>query len=233
MTFDLAHIWASMGFFGKLIAFALILMAVACIGVVVERMLSLRRNARDSRLFARQASPTLDAWEIEQVIEIADRYKHSMLARMLGAMFKRYLRGYDDPDGGLTPSALARGESERQKEVIATDLRRGMNVLASVGSVAPFIGLLGTVVGIIGAFQGIATTGSGGIAAVSAGIAESLVETALGLTVAIPAVLLFNYLSVRVANVELALARSASELLDEMETREGQRSERSSARRAA
>ena len=49
MTFDLAHIWASMGFFSKLIASALILMAVACVGVVVERWIALARNARDSR----------------------------------------------------------------------------------------------------------------------------------------------------------------------------------------
>src|SRR6185295_17392396 len=103
MTFDLAHIWASMGFFGKLIAFVLILMGVACIGVVVERMLALRRNARDSRSFAQQASPTLDAWKVDELIEIADKYKHSMLARMLSAIFKRYVRGYEDLEGGLSP----------------------------------------------------------------------------------------------------------------------------------
>ena len=98
-----------------------------------------------------------------------------------------------------------------------------MSVLASVGSVAPFVGLLGTVVGIIAAFQGIATSGSGGIAAVSAGIAEALVETALGLLVAIPAVLFFNWLTGRVNLVELALDRSASELLDEMENHYGKK----------
>src|SRR6185503_17103935 len=61
---------------------------------------------------------------------------------------------------------------------------QGMSVLATIGSVAPFVGLLGTVVGIITAFTGIATTGSGGLGAVSAGIAEALIETALGLVVA-------------------------------------------------
>src|SRR5688500_9180462 len=96
-----------------------------------------------------------------------------------------------------------------------------MGLLASVRSVAPFVGLLGTVVGIIAAFQGIATSGGGGIAAVSAGIAEALVETALGLVVAIPAVLFFNWLTGRVNLVELALNRSASELLDEMENHFG------------
>ncbi|MEZ4261906.1 MAG: MotA/TolQ/ExbB proton channel family protein [Polyangiaceae bacterium] len=103
------------------------------------------------------------------------------------------------------------------------DLRRGMGVLASVGSVAPFVGLLGTVVGIITAFQGIAATGSGGLGAVSAGIAEALVETALGLMVAIPAVLFFNQLNNKMNSVEAELARRTGELLDEVENSHGQR----------
>ena len=92
-----------------------------------------------------------------------------------------------------------------------------MSVLASVGSVAPFVGLLGTVVGIITAFQGIAASGSGGLSSVSAGIAEALIETALGLAVAIPAVLAFNYLSTQIAHEELALTTSAGELIDTIE----------------
>jgi biopolymer transport protein ExbB len=90
-------------------------------------------------------------------------------------------------------------------------------VLASVGSTAPFVGLLGTVLGIISAFQGIATTGSGGLAAVSAGISEALIETALGLTVAIPAVLAFNYLSTKIGHEETSAANAAGHMLDTVE----------------
>ena len=104
-------------------------------------------------------------------------------------------------------------------EEIGVDLRRGLNVLSSVGSTAPFVGLLGTVLGIISAFQGIAATGSGGLSSVSAGISEALIETALGLTVAIPAVLAFNYLSSRIATEELRLKNASGELLDLIEDR--------------
>jgi biopolymer transport protein ExbB len=224
MSFDLAHIWASMGLFSKLIAAALILMAIGCVGVVVERWIALARNARDSRAFARVAAPMIDEWKVEELVGLSDKFKHSVLAKLLAAITQRYLRGYEDLDGGMTPVEMARNEAERMKEVLGADLRRGMGLLASVGSVAPFIGLLGTVVGIIAAFQGIATSGGGGIAAVSAGIAEALVETALGLLVAIPAVLFFNWLTGRVNLVELALNRSASELLDEMENHYGKKS---------
>ena len=109
---------------------------------------------------------------------------------------------------------VARREAQRQKEQVGEELRRGMNVLASVGSVAPFVGLLGTVVGVINAFVGIASTGSGGIGAVSAGIAEALVETALGLFVAIPAVWFYNYLTGRLEYFNVEMDNSSSELLD-------------------
>jgi biopolymer transport protein ExbB len=92
-----------------------------------------------------------------------------------------------------------------------------MSVLATVGSVAPFVGLLGTVVGIIEAFAGIAKEGSGGLGAVSAGIAEALVVTALGLLVAIPAVLMFNLLSTRADALLLSLDQARSEFMDHLE----------------
>ena len=90
----------------------------------------------------------------------------------------------------------------------------GLAVLATVGATAPFVGLLGTVVGIITAFQGIAATGSGGLGAVSAGISEALVETALGLVVAIPAVWFYNYLTGRIEYFNVEMDNSSSELVD-------------------
>ncbi len=94
------------------------------------------------------------------------------------------------------------------------DLRRGLGALATVGSTAPFVGLLGTVAGIITAFQSMAATGSGGLGAVSAGIAEALITTAFGLLVAIPAVMMFNYLTNRVEDMQVDITDSATELVD-------------------
>ena len=99
-----------------------------------------------------------------------------------------------------------------------------MSVVATVGSISPFVGLLGTVVGIIGAFASIGTAGSAGIGPVMAGISEALIETAFGLMVAIPAVIAFNYLNTRIGAIETALGRSAGELLDELENHLGRSS---------
>lgn len=225
MSFDLAHIWAEMGPLARGIAGVLMLMAIASIGVVIERLWAFRRSAQESRLFVQKIKPQLADWNIAGIIDAAAKHEASALARLFGNIARRYHSAHEQGgDGGLTPVELAKNEAERSKEAIGADLRKGMSVLASVGSVAPFVGLLGTVVGIIGAFQGIASKGAGGLGAVSAGIAEALIETAFGLMVAIPAVLFFNYLTGRVSRLELQLGRSAGELLDDMENQDGRQS---------
>lgn len=233
MSFDLVQIWNHMGMLAKVIAGVLVLFAIASIGVVVERTLAFAKGAKESREFAKKVAPKIDTWEIEDVTAIAEKHKASPLAKVFGHTIDRYLGAYEDLDGGLSPVEMARNESQRRLEEIGSDLRRGMNVLASVGSTAPFVGLLGTVIGIITAFNALGASSTAGINTVMIGISEALAETALGLLVAIPAVLLFNYLSARVALIELALSRSVGELLDEMENKYGRKSERSKDKAAA
>jgi biopolymer transport protein ExbB/biopolymer transport protein TolQ len=103
---------------------------------------------------------------------------------------------------------------QRATALTSNDLKKGIPSLATIGATAPFVGLLGTVVGIITAFQGIAATGSGGLGAVSAGISEALVETALGLVVAIPAVWMYNYFTGRLDYFNVEMDNSSSELVD-------------------
>jgi len=89
-----------------------------------------------------------------------------------------------------------------------------MGMLATIGATAVFVGLLATTIGVINAFQGIAATGSGGLGAVSAGISEALVGTAVGLFVAIPAVWFYNYLTGRIEFFNVEMDNSSSELVD-------------------
>ena len=93
-----------------------------------------------------------------------------------------------------------------------------MNILASTGSTAPFVGLLGTVLGILNAFKLVGQQGSGGIGTIGVAIAEALIVTGYGLMVAIPSVLLFNWLSGRLATYEAGLAHAKSELVDTLES---------------
>jgi len=222
MSFNLSHIWTHMGPLSKGIAFVLFMMAVSFIGVTIERLIAFSRSAKESRLFAIQAGKLLEDAKVEELIPLADKFKSSSLARLFGPIIRRYIHAFEDlGDGGLSPVQLARNEASRRQEAVGEELRRGMNVVATVGSISPFVGLLGTVVGIIGAFQGIGSAGSAGIGPVMAGISEALIETAFGLMVAIPAVIAFNYLNTRIGAIETALGRSAGELLDELENHLG------------
>ncbi|MES1187982.1 MAG: MotA/TolQ/ExbB proton channel family protein [Myxococcales bacterium] len=222
MSFNLSHIWTHMGPLSRGIAFVLFMMAVSFIGVTIERLIAFSRSAKESRLFAVQAGKLLEEWKVEELIPLADKFKSSSLARLFGPIIRRYIHSFEDlGEGGLSPVQLARNEASRRQEAVGEELRRGMNVVATVGSISPFVGLLGTVVGIIGAFQGIGSAGSAGIGPVMAGISEALIETAFGLMVAIPAVIAFNYLNTKIGAIETALGRSAGELLDELENHLG------------
>jgi biopolymer transport protein ExbB/biopolymer transport protein TolQ len=93
-------------------------------------------------------------------------------------------------------------------------LKRGLGFLATIGSTGPFIGLFGTVAGIINAFRNIAATGSGGMSVVSGGIAEALVTTALGIFVAIPAVVAFNHFTGTIETFQVQMNRASSQLVN-------------------
>jgi biopolymer transport protein ExbB len=216
MHFDIVEIVRQMDVFALAVTATLILMAMASMAVFVERLWVLARSRRRSRSFAHAAAKLLERRAHEELAAVAAQHRGSHLTTLLVAGLRAYHAGVAKP-GHVAPVELARRELERRAEAISSDVRRGMSVLASVGSVAPFVGLLGTVISIIAAFQGIAAEGSGGLGAVSAGIAEALVVTALGLVVAIPSVLAFNFLNTRADGLLLALDRARGELVDHLE----------------
>ena len=94
-----------------------------------------------------------------------------------------------------------------------TDLKRGLWVIGTIGSLAPYVGLFGTVVGIIRAFQSMAAQGVGGFEVVAAGISEALVATGAGLFVAIVALGFYNYLQVRATGLGTVYSRSCERFL--------------------
>src|SRR5690606_17709054 len=105
-------------------------------------------------------------------------------------------------------------QMERTNERDTANLKKGLALIATTGSTAPFVGLLGTVVGIINSFQGLSSDGGGGLSSVAGGISEALVATAVGLLVAIPAVMAYNYFNARVEGFQIDMNDVASEVLN-------------------
>jgi len=220
MGFSWTEMIRHMGAPALAVAVVLAAMGLASLTVFFERFFTFRRSRSASKRCAAAIAPDLQAGRLKAVVDGAEPFvKQGHLARVIRTGITTYAHARETQDvSGLTPIERTQRHMARYMEDIGADLRRGMSVLATVGSVAPFVGLLGTVLGIITAFQGIASTGSGGLAAVSAGISEALIETAFGLAVAIPSVLGFNYLNGQVVKDEMLLNSAAGELLDLMET---------------
>ncbi len=107
------------------------------------------------------------------------------------------------------------------RQELLTDLKRGVWFVGTIGSLAPYIGLLGTVIGIIQAFGAIAESGDAGFAVVSEGISEALIATAVGLLIAILALLLYNYLNTRITAITGTTARASERFIQALLTLEG------------
>jgi biopolymer transport protein ExbB/biopolymer transport protein TolQ len=215
---DLMHMWNEMGWVAKAIGVILIIMSMISFGVAIERIYTFSQARKQSKLYAPQVAKHLKDGRLKDAIAISSskNYRYSHLAKVVLAGMQEY-QFQQESGGNLSREDLVdtvRRAIQRASALTANDLKKGVSSLATIGATAPFVGLLGTVVGIINAFQGIAAAGSGGLAAVSAGISEALVETALGLFVAIPAVWFYNYLTSRIEYFNVEMDNSSSELVD-------------------
>jgi biopolymer transport protein ExbB len=215
---NLIDMWAQMGIVAKAIGVVLVIMSMWSFGVAIERFYTFSQAQKQSKLYAPQVAKHLKDGRLKDALQISQSktYQYSHLAKVVLSGLQEYQFQHDT--GGVLEKDdmvdTVRRAIQRATALTANDLKKGIPSLATIGATAPFVGLLGTVVGIITAFQGIAATGSGGLGAVSAGIAEALIETALGLVVAIPAVWMYNYFTGRLEYFNVEMDNSSSELVD-------------------
>jgi biopolymer transport protein ExbB/TolQ len=217
MEINLVELWAGMGLPVRVVVTVLSVQAVACIAVMVDRLVLLTQSGRRARAVSAQLQPAIEARDYDKALALMRAAQQNHLSSFLDAGLDTYLNQTRNGDTVEHSAGLAKRALERKGDIISRELNRGMNVLASTGSTAPFVGLLGTVLGIINAFRMIAATGSGGIGTIGAAIGEALVVTGYGLIVAIPSVLVFNWLSSRIADYEAMLLNAGSELVDRLE----------------
>src|SRR4249919_1649762 len=215
---NIIDLWNQMTWVAKAVAFVLFFMSMWSFGVAIERIYTFSQARKQSKLYAPQVAKHLKDGRLKDAIALSTskNYRYSHLAKVVLAGLQEY-QFQQESGANLSREDLldtVRRSIQRATALTSNDLKKGISGLATIGATAPFVGLLGTVVGVINAFVGIASSGSGGIGAVSAGIAEALVETALGLFVAIPAVWFYNYLSGRLEYFNVEMDNSSSELLD-------------------
>lgn len=215
MEFGPVALWQSMGFIAKAVVISLIILSIYSLYVAVERVLYYRKARRQSLDFVKKSAQLMRQNQFQQAIDCARTFPQSHLAQVVVAgllQFQNELTTRTRINNEVVESA--KRAIERSALFTLSELKRGTGGLATIATTAPFIGLFGTVIGIINSFRGMAVSGSGGIGAVSAGIAEALVTTALGLFVAIPAAWMFNYFTNELEYFQIEMNNSSSELLD-------------------
>jgi biopolymer transport protein ExbB len=216
MSVDLIHLWGTMGWFAKGVVIVMAFMSVWSLTIMIQKFFQFQRSQAETRKFAPQFSRAIQEENLDQAIALAEKNKKSHVSRVLGealAEVKPLLRDR----ATITAADINSAERavERQMLIVLSEFKRGTGVLATVGSTAPFVGLLGPTMGIVNAFTGMAQAGaSGGLAGISAGIAEALITTAFGLLVAIPAVWAYNYFTTKIENLSVEMTYTSKELID-------------------
>jgi biopolymer transport protein ExbB/TolQ len=214
VDFSPMSMWNSMNLPAKAIVVILIIMSIWSLAVMIDRALYYSAARKQSREFAPKVAGALKEGRLDEAIKVGDRSKRSHLAEVVTAGLTEF-RSFGS-GGAITEEQVESSKRalERSESIVHAKLKKGLGGLATIGSTAPFIGLLGTVMGILRAFQQIATAKNQGIATVAGGISEALVTTALGLFVAIPAVMAFNYFTNKVESFDVEMDNSSSELVD-------------------
>ncbi|MBI2350526.1 MAG: MotA/TolQ/ExbB proton channel family protein [Deltaproteobacteria bacterium] len=177
---------------GAIATYPLIVMSVISVAVVFERFWSLKNIGSVTLRLTEAIMEPLSTGQKELALAMCKQNSQCPAARIFMNVIPRC--------GGASFETVSAFAAEAMFEE-TQKLRKHLWILGTVASSAPFIGLLGTVIGIIKSFENMAIVGTGGFTVVAAGISEALVATALGLGVAIIALIFYNYFQTRIGNL--------------------------------
>jgi biopolymer transport protein TolQ len=227
---DFVKLIADGTWLSKSVLLILLLFSAVSWGIVVLKIWQYRRAARDTGTFLQVFRKSTKFSEVQSITASVPASPlvgifQAGYAELNTQLRQPAARGPANLEADAKPSAGAVRPTLRSLDAVDRALLRATSVevsklekrvpfLATTASITPFIGLFGTVIGIINAFRGMAVSGSGGLGAVSAGIAEALFATAIGLFVAVPAVWLYNYFLNVVDRFGVEMQNSSSQLID-------------------
>lgn len=181
--------------------------------IILGKWSAFRRARSQSHRFLRAFRK---ASRLQEIATVSEQFKPSPLVNVFDEVYETYRR----QTGGFGPprniTALERAGQTAASESL-TAMEQRLTWLASIGSIAPFVGLFGTIMGIVDAFHGLGTEGTATLRAVAPGVSEALITTAAGLLVAIPAVIAYNQFTARCRDFAARMDDFARELLNSME----------------
>ena len=216
MQFGLIEMWQAMGAVAKTVSILLISLSIVSLYLFIERQLTFNRAKKRSQFIAPKLAEMLKTGQIKEALSLASKKenKGSHLARVTAAGIQEFLSGKEAHLNHEEQINTAQRGCDRAANLFNQDLKRGLNVLATISTSAPFIGLFGTISGIINAFRSMSLTGSGGIGAVAGGISEALVTTAFGIGVAIIALWCYSLLNTKIEIYDAEMDNTSSQVID-------------------
>jgi len=219
MDFSLLDMWDHMGLPVKFVNGFMLLMSIFSLYVIVERWLTFYKGSRQSYSYVLALRDYLGKRKVDEALSAARKHGKSPVAKVVESGLAAYKGGREALDqsgpedvGEFDLVDSVNRSLERVKERETSSLRKGLGGLATIASIAPFVGLFGTVLGIINSFQKLKE--GGGIEIIGPGISEALISTAFGLLVAIPAAMFFNYFTGRVESMVVDMSDVSSEFID-------------------
>ena len=192
---------------GAIATYPLIVLSIISVTVILERLWSLKNIGSITTRITESLLEPIKKGQRDLAVAICKQNSQNPAARIFLNVLDR------EGSQGLETASTFAGEAMFEE---TQRLKKHLWILGTVASSAPFIGLLGTVVGIIKAFESMAVAGTGGFAVVAAGISEALVATALGLAVAIIAVIFYNYFQTRIATLNGLFRIQVAKILQHM-----------------
>jgi biopolymer transport protein TolQ len=181
--------------------------------VILGKSTAFRRARSQSRRFVRAFRK---ASRLQEIAAVSEQFKPSPLVSVFDEVYDTYRRqtgGFGPPKNIVTLERAAQAAASESLTV----LERRLTWLATIGAVAPFVGLFGTVMGIVDAFHGLGTEGAATLRAVAPGVSEALITTAAGLLVAIPAVIAYNQFTASLREFGSRMDDFSRELLNSLE----------------
>src|SRR5881409_1655053 len=174
METSVLQMFISAGWFAKGIIIVLLILSVYSIAIMFEKFMTYRAARRESLEYLPVLARCLKADKLQEAIDASKRYRKAHIAKVTSAGLLEFLNQRAATGTSYDIVDAVRRQLEMASALTTAEMKKGLGGLATIGSTAPFIGLLGTVMGIVKAFSGMAATGSGGIGAIAAGIAEAL-----------------------------------------------------------
>lgn len=187
---------------GGFVIYPLLLCSITALAVIIEKTIALRRK----KIIIPEVVSVLDnikeAGDIGLALSICEKHKGPFANVVRAGLENREL-----PREELKEIMTDQGRQE------AYQLEKGLAILETIAGIAPLLGLLGTVIGILKVFNVISVMGVGQASAMSGGISEALITTIVGLSIGIPAVVVYNYFTNKAEALILEIERNSAKLL--------------------